>query len=151
MTIATSTSQAALISGISVPDSKLANEITEFIRDTESTLLFNHSSRVFCFASLAGQKRALKFDPELPYVGAMFHDIGLMPKYSTNGDRFEVDGANAARDFRIGHRIAQQDVDDVWTGIALHTTPGIPQYMRPVVALITAGVELDVLGMLDHL
>jgi hypothetical protein len=147
MTTATQSSQAALISGIRIPDSKLANEITEFIRDTESTLLFNHSSRVYYFGALAGQRRGFKFDAELLYAGAMFHDIGLVPAYSSDADRFEVDGANAARDFLRRHNISEQDVERVWTAIALHTTPGIPQYMHPVVALVTAGVEMDVLGI----
>ena len=146
-----STTQAAaesqLITGIAPPDTTLVREATEFIRDTESSLLFNHSNRVFCFGSLAGQRQELKFDPELLYIGAMFHDIGLVPKYSSSNDRFEVDGANAARDFLQKHHLAQQDIDDVWTAIALHTTPGVPQYMHPVVALVTAGVELDVLGV----
>jgi HD superfamily phosphodiesterase len=79
MTISTQSSQAALISGITVPDSNLANEITEFIRDTEPALLFNHSSRVYYFAALVGQRRRLKFDAELLYAGAMFHDMGLVP------------------------------------------------------------------------
>ena len=147
MTISTQSSQAALISGITVPDSKLANEITEFIRDTEPALLFNHSSRVYYFGALAGQRRGFKFDAELLYAGAMFHDIGLVPAYSSAADRFEVDGANAARDFLRRHSISEQDIDHVWTAIALHTTPGIPQYMHPVVALLTAGVEMDVLGI----
>lgn len=147
MTRLNQASEAAIISGIRVPDSKLANEITEFIRATESTLLFNHSSRVYYFASLAGQRRGLKFDPELLYAGAMFHDIGLVPAYSSDADRFEVDGANAARDFLHRHHISEQDIDQVWTAIALHTTPGIPQHMRPVIALLTAGVEMDVLGI----
>ena len=135
------------VTGILLPDGALVREATELIRDTESPLLFNHCSRVFCFASLSGKKKALKFDPELLYVAAMFHDIGLVSQYSSVGDRFEVDGANAARDFLQSHRIAEADVDHVWTAIALHTTPGIPQYMHPVVALLTAGVELDVLGI----
>jgi hypothetical protein len=147
MTTSTNASQAALISGISIPDSKLANEITEFIHDTESTLLFNHSSRVYYFGALAGQRRGFKFDVELLYAGAMFHDIGLVPAYSSDTDRFEVDGANAARDFLRRHNISEQDLNYVWTAIALHTTPGIPQYMHPVVALVTAGVEMDVLGI----
>jgi hypothetical protein len=147
MTTATQVSQAALISGIRVPDSRLANEITEFIRDTEPTLLFNHSSRVYYFGALAGLRRGLKFDAELLYAGAMFHDIGLVPAYSSDADRFEVDGANAARDFLRRHKIAAQEIEQVWTAIALHTTPGIPQYMHPVVALLTAGVEMDVLGI----
>src|SRR5712664_886672 len=147
MTLSTRTSQAPLIWGISVPDSRLAHEITEFIRDTESALLFNHSSRVYYFGALEGERRGLKFDAELLYAGAMFHDIGLTPAYSSKTDRFEVDGANAARNFLRSHNLAEQEVDRVWTAIALHTTPGIPQYMHPVFALVTAGVEMDVLGI----
>ncbi|MBN9165919.1 MAG: phosphohydrolase, partial [Myxococcales bacterium] len=79
-------------------------------------------------------------------VGAMFHDMGLTDRYSTN-ERFEVDGANAARDFLRRHAIPESDVDEVWDAIALHTTPGIPQHKRPVVALVTAGVEMDVVGV----
>ena len=139
--------QLVSVSGARISDSKLAQEITELVRDTESSLLFNHSSRVYYFGALAGRRRGLKFDPELLYAGAMFHDMGLTPKYSSAHDRFEVDGANAARDFLRRHKVPQEDIEKVWTAIALHTTPGIPQYMHPVIALVTAGVEMDVLGM----
>lgn len=147
MSTSNQTSPAELISGIQIPESKVARDITEFIRDTESTLLFNHSSRVYCFGALAGQRRGLNFDRELLYAGAMFHDVGLVPAYSSDKDRFEVDGANAARDFLRRYDIPQDDIDRVWTAIALHTTPGIPEYMHPVIALVTAGVEMDVLGI----
>lgn len=132
---------------IQIPDSKLAGEITELVRDTESALLFHHSSRVYYFGAFAGKHRGLRFDPELLYAGAMFHDMGLTPQYSSAQERFEVDGANAAREFMQAHGIRQTDIDTVWTAIALHTTPGIPQHMHPVVALLTAGVEMDVLGL----
>jgi hypothetical protein len=135
------------IAEIKVPDSRLARAVTELVRDTETPLLFHHSSRVYYFGALAGKQRGLKFDPELLYTGAMFHDMGLMPSHSSSNERFEVDGANAARDFLRRYNIAQQDIDTVWTAIALHTTPGIPQHMHPVVALVTAGVEMDVLGL----
>ncbi len=71
MTPSAQASQSALVSGVRIPDSKLASEITGFIRDTESTLLFNHSSRVYYFGALAGKRRGLKFDAELLYAGAM--------------------------------------------------------------------------------
>ena len=135
------------IRGMGIPDSKLAREITELVRDTESPLLFHHSSRVYYFGLLAGKRRELKFDPELLYAGAMFHDMGLTPEYRSARERFEVDGANAARIFLRSHGISREDLDTVWTAIALHTTPGIPQHMHPVVALVTAGVEMDVLGL----
>jgi hypothetical protein len=140
----------ALASGVTIPDSKIAREVTELVRDTENSLLFNHSSRVYYFAAASGKRKGLTFDPELLYVSAMFHDMGLIPEHSSATDRFEVDGANAARDFLRQHKIPQQDIDSVWTSIALHTTPGIPQYMHPVVALLTNGVEMDVLGMAYH-
>lgn len=133
--------------GITVPDSKLAREIAELVRDTEGPLLYNHSSRVYCFGALAGLRRGLKFDPELLYAGAMFHDMGLTKQHSSAHERFEVDGANTARAFLSGHGISPAEVDLVWTAIALHTTPGIPQHMHPVIALVTAGVEMDVLGL----
>jgi HD domain-containing protein len=139
--------EPTLDSGVSVPDSKLAREITELVRDTESSLLFNHSSRVYYFAASTGVRRGLKYDPELLYASAMFHDMGLTPKYSSAHDRFEVDGANTAREFLRQHGIPDVDIETVWISIALHTTPGIPQYMRPVVALLTTGVEMDVLGI----
>ena len=138
---------AHTIGGVAIPDSRLAREVTELVRDTESPLLFHHSSRVYYFGALAGKQRGLRYDPELLYVGAMFHDMGLTAQHSSAQERFEVDGANAARDFLRGHGIAQADIDTVWAAIALHTTPGIPQHMHPVIALVTAGVEMDVLGL----
>ena len=135
------------IHGVGVPDSKIAREITELVRDTASPLLFHHSSRVYYFGALAGKHRGLSFNSELLYAGAMFHDMGLTHQHSSATERFEVDAANAARDFLRGQGISQADIDTVWTAIALHTTPGIPQHMHPVVALVTAGVEMDVLGI----
>src|SRR3981189_2424489 len=135
------------LAGTRIPDSQLAREITELVRDTEPPLLFHHSSRVYYWGALAGKRLRLRFDPELLYACAMFHDMGLTHQHSSRDERFEIDGANVARDFLGSHGIAQQDIDTVWTAIALHTTPGIPQHMHPVVALVTAGVEMDVLGI----
>ncbi|PLC40635.1 phosphohydrolase [Ralstonia pickettii] len=135
------------IAGIKIPDSVMARAAIDLIRDTESELLFHHSTRVFLFGALTGERKGLKFDPELLYIGAMFHDIGLTAQFRTSQNRFEVDGANAARHFLQEHRIPEEDIDLVWDAIALHTTPGIPQFKKPVVQLVTAGVEMDVLGL----
>ena len=147
MSTSVATNTSALEYGISLPYSSLVRDVTEFVRDTESELLFNHSSRVYCFGALMGAQKGLVFDPELLYVGAMFHDLGLMRTYSSEQDRFEVDGANAAADFLRQRGVSEEAAREVWTAIALHTTPGIPQYMSPVIALVTAGVEMDVLGL----
>jgi hypothetical protein len=135
------------IANIKIPDSKLANDATQLIRDTESDLLFHHSTRVYLFGALAGVRKKLSFDPELLYIGAMFHDIGLTKPFRSATERFEVDGANAARDFLRSHGVSEASIEVVWDAIALHTTPGIPQHKKPEVALVTAGVEMDVLGI----
>jgi hypothetical protein len=137
----------ATVNGIAIPDSRLCREITELVRDVESELLFNHSSRVFYFGALTGQRRELHVDRELLYAGAMFHDLGLMPEHSSRSERFEVDGANAARDFLVTRGIPPMEIDLVWMAVALHTTPGIPVHMHPIVALVSAGVRLDVVGV----
>src|SRR5271167_4998560 len=147
MAVVTSSAIGVKVADIVVPDSKLAREVTELVRDTEPPLLFHHSSRVYYWAALTGNRGGLRYDPELLYAGAMFHDMGLTPAHASAQERFEVDGANAARDFLQSHRIAERDIEMVWTAIALHTTPGIPQHMHPVIALVTAGVEMDVLGV----
>ena len=135
------------IAGIVIPDTPLVREITEYIRDTEDELLFNHSRRVFLFGALQGHRRGLQPDPELLYAGAMFHDIGLTADYRTSMLRFEVDGANAARDFLLERGVDEAAARKVWLSIALHTTPGVPEFLEPEIALVTAGVETDVLGV----
>ena len=134
------------VSGVRFPDSKLARELTQFIRDTESDLLYHHSIRVYCWGVLTGNRMGLKFDTELLYAASMFHDIGLTASFENSQLRFEVDGANAAREFLRGYGISASDIETVWNAIALHTTPGIPQFMRPEIALVQAGAGMDVAG-----
>ena len=120
-----------VIAGVEIPDTRLVSDATAFVRDTENDLLYDHSRRVFLFGSLQGQHRGLKPDPELLYVGAMFHDVGLTPDHRTDTLRFEVDSANAARQFLRDHDVPEHDVPRVWLGIALHTTPGVPEFLEP--------------------
>lgn len=135
------------IAGIAIPDTPLVREVTDYIRAAEDDLLFDHSRRVFLFGALQGRRLGLQPDLELLYVGAMFHDIGLTERYRTSTLRFEVDGANAARDFLLDRGYEPAEARKVWLGIALHTTPGVPEFLDPEIALVTAGVETDVLGM----
>ena len=131
---------------IEIRDSKLARDVTQFIRDTESDLLFHHSSRVFCWGAMAGTRRDMAFDPELLYTAAMFHDIGLTSQYENSQLRFEVDGANAARNFLRSYGVTESDLQIVWNAVALHTTPGIPEFMDPEIALLQSGAGMDVAG-----
>src|ERR1700760_717779 len=123
-----------LVSALVIPDSLLAKEATEILRQDSTDLLFNHSIGVYLFAAEHGRQKSLRFDPELLYVAAAFHDLGLIKKFSSQNERFEIDGANAARQFLTAHNVPEEQVRLVWAAIALHTTPGVTQHMRPEVA-----------------
>ena len=137
---------STLPSALVIPDSVLAKEATDILRESSTNLLFNHSTRVYLFGVEQGRQQKLHFDPELLYVAAAFHDLGLIKKFSSQNERFEVDGANAARQFLTAHNIPEGQVQTVWEAIALHTTRGVTQYMRSEVALLFSGMALDVLG-----
>lgn len=136
-----------VIAGVSIPDSALAREATELIRDTTNELIFHHSRRVFLFGSLQVRRQGATPDPELLYIAAMFHDTGLVAPYRGTTQRFEMDGADAAREFLISRGHSEQEAQIVWTAIALHTTPEVPHKLDPVIAATTAGVETDVVGL----
>jgi hypothetical protein len=147
VTLMTETLMTETIAWITIPDTALVREATELVREAATPVLFHHSRRVFLFGSLKGRYRGLEADPELLYVGAMFHDLGLTERYRRTDQRFEVDGADLARDFLLAHDRSKAEARAVWLGIALHTTPGIVEHLEPEVALVTAGVETDVLGL----
>ncbi|MGS2615807.1 HD domain-containing protein [Micromonospora sp. LZ34] len=136
-----------IIAGITIPDTPLAAAATDLVRRATDDLLYHHSRRVFLFGALQGERRGLSPDPELLYVGAMFHDLGLTSAYGSADLRFEVDGARAAERFLLEHGRPAQDARKVWLAVALHTTPGVPDHLDPEIALVTAGVETDVLGI----
>jgi hypothetical protein len=140
------------IAGVQVPDSRIANDAAELIRETTTPLIYHHSRRVFLFGSLQSRKLGIQPDAELLYVAALFHDSGLVPPYRGTTQRFELDSADAAKSFLTTNGFSDAEADVVWTAIALHTTPEVPYKMAPVIAATTAGVETDVLGIrLDSL
>jgi hypothetical protein len=144
------TTNGQTAAGVAAPDTQLAREASELVRGATSDLVYHHSRRVYWWGSLQGRNRGLSFDPELLYIGALFHDLGLNPEHRHSGRRFEVDSADEARRFLQRHGVPEDSIRRVWTAIALHTTPGIPEFMEPEVALVTAGVEYDVLGIGYH-
>jgi hypothetical protein len=135
------------IAGVTIPDTAVVKAATELVRDADDDLLFHHSRRVYLWGTFKSRRRRLSPDPEISYVGAMFHDLGLTPQYRTQHQRFEIDGAEIARQFLLDHGYSPADARKVWLAIALHTTPGIPEHLEPEIHLVTLGVETDVLGL----
>jgi hypothetical protein len=131
--------------GIKVPDTSLVRDAIDLARSSSEPYLFNHVMRSWLFGVLLSEGAQLAPDPELLAVATILHNLGLTERYGGE-NRFEVDGANAARAFLKGRNISPHQVQLVWDAIALHTTRSIALHKEPEVAMTHSGVTMDVLG-----
>jgi hypothetical protein len=136
-----------LIAGVEVPETTTVAESARFLWEMTSPLIYHHSRRVFFFGQLHAHRLGMKPDPELLYLAAMFHDTGLVTPFSDAEQRFEIDGADHARKFLLERGFSATAAETVWTAVALHTTPGIPDRMGPEIAATYLGVLTDVIGL----
>jgi hypothetical protein len=135
-----------IIAGVEIPDTAATQEATRLVAEATGPLLFHHSRRVFLLGALQARRLGIDPDPELLYLAAMFHDLGLHSPYSDAVQRFEVDGADHARRFLLERGYPSDAADVVWAAIALHTTPEIPGRMGPEIAATNMGVLTDAIG-----
>src|SRR6516165_9170192 len=133
------------VAGVELPDSQLARDATDYVRELSAPVVFNHVLRTYVFGSLLGRAKGLKFDSELFYLGAVLHDLGQTERF-IGKQRFEVDGADAAAEFLKDKGVPKESVGVVWDAVALHTSRGIVERKRPEIALVSAGAGADVLG-----
>src|SRR5271154_2757688 len=131
--------------GIKVPDTALVRDAIDLSRSLLEPFLFNHVMRSWLFGIVLAEGGAIAPDAELLAIAAILHDLGLTEQYKEE-NRFEVDGANAARAFLKDRGISAQQMQLVWDAIALHTTPTIALHKEPEVVMTHLGIAVDVLG-----
>jgi hypothetical protein len=135
------------VAGVRIPDTALCSAAVDLLESCSPEFLCTHCLRAYIFGSLAVRSLGRSVvDEEAAFCGAVLHDLGLVPPY--RGDnRFEVDGADAAREFCMKHQVSQERADLIWQAIALHTSPGIPTRLAGEIALVHLGAGLDFLGL----
>jgi hypothetical protein len=135
------------VAGVTIPDTELCNAAVDLLEASSPEFLCTHCLRTYIFGSLAvrGLGRSV-VDEEAAFCGAVLHDLGLVPAY-LGDNRFEVDGADAAREFCSKHEVSPERADLVWEAIALHTSPGIATRMAAEIALVHLGAGLELLGL----
>src|ERR1700723_4481388 len=134
-----------VLAGIKVPDTVLVRDAIDLSRSASEPFLFNHVMRSWLFGILLSEAAEVAPDAELLAVSAILHDLGLTERYTAE-NRFEVDGANAAREFLKDRGISAQQAQVVWDAIALHTTPTLALHKEPEVVMTHSGIAVDVLG-----
>ena len=131
-----------LLAGVSVPDTALISRAIEFARERTEPYLFNHGMRSWLFAVIFAQRKGMAHDAEVLAVTTILHDVGLAEAFA-GPLRFEVEGANAVRDFARNQGIDDRRAQLIWDGVALNSTPSISLYKEAEVALATLGIGLD--------
>ncbi|MES4887377.1 HD domain-containing protein [Streptomyces sp. NPDC096012] len=140
------TTLPAVVAGVRIPGSELARSAAAFARKASSEALFNHVMRSYLYGSLLFDRRGIRYDRELAFVATVLHDLGLVKAYQTPDERFEVDGADAARTFLRERHMPAERVAVVWDAIALHTSMGIATRKRPEIGIVAVGSGLDFTG-----
>jgi hypothetical protein len=131
-----------LIAGVSVPDGPLITAVIEYAQRLSEPYLFNHAMRSWLFAELIGHAKGIDIDHEVVAVGTILHDIGLTAGVS-GPNRFEVNGADAARSFIAGRGLSERRAQLIWDLVALNSTPSLALHKEPEVAVGTMGIGLD--------
>ena len=131
--------------GMPTPDSAIARQAAELIADVEPAFLINHSVRAYAWAVELAWHDGLEFDPEILYVSALLHDIGLVPEYDIGGC-FEIDGALAAERFALEQGQAAERARAIYDVIALHMLAEAPPGSTSEVVLLNDSTGVDVTG-----
>jgi HD domain len=120
-----------------------------YVSSVEPPYLLHHSIRSYLFAHAFGPEQGLEagyhYDDGLLFLGCLLHDIGLTDE-ANGAQRFEVDGADRAAAFVLEHGLSKADAETIWDAIALHTSAGIASCKQPEIALVFAGIAMDVFG-----
>jgi hypothetical protein len=140
-------SRLKFVAGVTIPDTALCNAAVDLLEASSPEFLCRHCLRTYIFGSLAvrGLGRSV-IDEEAAFCAAALHDLGLVPAYQ-HDNRFEVDGADAARQFCSKHQVPPERADLVWEAIALHTSPGIATRLADEIAVVHLGAGLELFGL----
>jgi hypothetical protein len=135
------------------PDSALARDADELVRELSRPALYGHCARTWAFATLFAQRDRVKHDSELLYVSCMLHDLGLTEKHWGRDPQarcFAVEGARAAHTIVCGHGASEERARQVAEAISLHLNVTVPVRLGPEAHLLSKGVSLDVVGRHLH-
>jgi hypothetical protein len=132
--------------GVTVPESPLVDRAIQYARQKCEPYLFNHAMRSWLFAVRFGQRRGVAHDAEVVAVGTLLHDITLNEAFA-GPRRFEVEAADQVMSFATEAGVDERRARLIWDCVALNSTPSIAFYKQPEVALATAGIALDAVGV----
>jgi hypothetical protein len=129
-----------------VPDTAASVAALEVASAYQSPALLNHSLRAYVWAAAHGMTRGIGFDPELLYVAALFHDLGLVPAFDSQAVSFEEAGGHVARVFAAGAAWPAERRERLAEVIIRHMWPGVDMSVDPEGYLLARATETEIIG-----
>jgi hypothetical protein len=129
-----------------VPDTAASAAALEVASAYQSPALLNHSLRAFVWAAAHGVTRGIGFDPELLYVAALFHDLGLVPAFDSHAVSFEEAGGHVARVFAAGAGWPGERRERLAEVIIRHMWPEVDVSVDPEGYLLARATETEITG-----
>ena len=131
-----------------IPKSSVSKEALDLAWRSLPEPIFNHSLRVFLIAQwlserdIAASPSAFSPNQDLLFVACICHDLGASNHF--NGpQRFEIEGADAAKNHLLSHGFSEQESHQAWIAIAVHTSSGIAEKIDGLSRLVRHGVLVD--------
>ena len=135
------------VAGVAIPRSDLARRAAGFARDACPEFLFNHCLRTYVFGTLLLKSKPSAYRTDDAFVAALLHDLGLLPKFASTRNSFEIDGASAAEEFVRTQGAAADDADIVWHAVEMHDGKwALTQRQGPEAMLVALGAGADHVG-----
>ncbi|MFI0787779.1 HD domain-containing protein [Streptomyces lydicus] len=129
-----------------MPETPVCRAALEVASAYCSPALLNHSVRAYVWATAYASRHDIAFDPELLYVSAMLHDIGLVKEFDSHTVPFEEAGGHVAWVFGAGagwpveRRVRASEV------IVRHMWDDVPVEADPEAHLLVFSTSLDISG-----
>lgn len=108
--------------------------------------LLNHSLRAYVWAAARGTADGLTFDPELLYVAALHHDIGLVPAFDSHTVAFEEASGHVARVFAAGAGWPAERRERLADVIVRHMAPQVDAATDPEGHLLARATATEITG-----
>src|SRR3954462_5812832 len=106
------------LAGIKVSATSIVDRAMKYAKQKCEPYLFNHVVRSWLFAARIGVLQRIEYDAEVLAVGALLHDITLNTRFA-GPRRFEVEGADLARNFAAERGLTERRAQLIWDSVAL--------------------------------
>jgi hypothetical protein len=131
---------------LAIPATTASSAALEVASGYLSTALLSHSRRVYLWAAAYGEQLGIRYDAELLFAAAMFHDIALAPEFDSHTVSFEQAGGHVARVFATGAGWPAERRERLGEVIVRHMVPDVDVTADPEGHLLSRAAALDIVG-----